>query len=67
MYMPFAAAPAPSMVAEIGVKPSGPMIVDVRPEPARRSLISLPPLLQMIPPRKMPSAPEALMRLASAS
>ena len=35
--------------------------------PAFRSLISFAPLLQMMPPRKTPSAPLALIAFASAS
>ena len=66
MYMSFAAAPAPSMVAEIGVHPSGPSSWTFG-APALMSLISLPPLLQTIPPRKTPSAPADLIRLASDS
>src|SRR3954452_5000597 len=37
MYMPFAAGPAPWIVAEIGVQPSGPNSVTFVPSAARRS------------------------------
>ena len=49
-YIPCAAAPAPS-VAENGDHPSGPTNTGALPIEARRSLSSLTPLLQTMPPR----------------
>ena len=68
MNMPSEAGPAVLTVASsIGVNPSGANSVTSGPKPARRSLISLPPLLQMMPPRKTASAPDALILVAIAS
>ena len=64
MYVPSDAVPAVLIVAaSIGVNPSGSEERHVRPKPARRSFISLAPLLQMIPPRKTASAPGLLDRV----
>jgi hypothetical protein len=51
-------------VAENGVKPSGRSIGNFEPSTARRSLITLPPLRQTMPPRKTPCAPDDLTAVA---
>src|SRR6266542_1847204 len=66
-YIPSDAVPAPSTSAEIGVKPSGAMIVTLVARTDRRSLISLPPFSQIRPPRKTASAPDCLILFASDS
>src|SRR5579862_492537 len=60
-----AAPPEVVHVADAGVKPSGTWIGKLAPSTERRSLITLPPWKQTLPPRNTPSAPDCLTAVAS--